>query len=92
MSPDEATVTTTGVSLKMNIIVPFTSEADQTTFQTTIATSMKTIDVTNYYKTSTGSALISQGTFAMTAPEVTGGASAMTVLGAVSMAVLAAAF
>ena len=57
-----------------------------------IATSMKTVDVTNYYETATTSALISQATYAMTAPEVTTGASAMTVLGAVSMAVLAAAF
>jgi len=54
---------------------------------------MKTVSITNYYTSRSQTAQINQATYALTAPATpTTGAAALSVLGAVSMAVLAAAF
>jgi len=81
--------------------MPFDSEAAQTTYQTTYDTNMATVNVANYYtynSATTGAAVMSsyitQGdyTLAVPTPDPTNGASAITVIGAVSLALLSATF
>jgi len=79
-------------SFQMTVTQPFTSEEAQSTYQTSATEAIKTLTVaTQYYTNTSATPYITQGTVSMVAP-VTGGASAMTVLGAVSLALLTAAF
>ena len=83
----------------MNIAMPFDTESAQSTYQTTYDANMATINAAIWCQYNTGTTasplsrrLISQGDYTLIVPDSTSGASAITVLGAVSLAVLSAVF